>query len=277
MNYYDLLKSSGASQNFSYLNDKYIELNAPSLKIFKLDKKATVLDDLYGFEVSSRIYLPPFDIRGLYKTNEWKLLLDASGPVAEQESEITFVVNLNRMVTILRDLKNKHIAEIKVNYSSALPFNVPAVEKTSNKFIFYVNSSEVGRIDLTVYRSVKNLVSQINNIPGFSAIYDINDEVSNIDDFSRKSFRSETLLISSRNRAYDNCTEVIEMGDLVLTDKWRLYEVKQAHPSGDYGWDWSTYSLDCNLIEIDIADGLPGDYRKLIEKHQYGLPKVSKE
>lgn len=275
-NYYDMLKSAGSAQYFSYLNDKYIEMSGPTLRVFKLDKKSTVLDDLYGFEQTSRIYLPPFDIKALYKTNPWEMLLDDS-PVVEREENMGFIVNLNKMVAIMRGLKDRHVSEIQITYSSNLPYNVPAIEKANNQLILYVNSVIVNTINLSVYRSIKTLSQQINNTSGFSAVFDINDEVGNIDDFERKSFRGETLLLSTRNRAFDNCTEVIEMGDLILTDKWRLYEVKQANPAGDYGWNWSVYEMKCNLIELDVADGLPGDFRRLIEQHQYGLPKVSKE
>jgi hypothetical protein len=276
VNYSELLKDTKYSQYFSYLNDKYFELNAPKLRIFKLDKQTTNIHDLYGFEQNSRIYLPLFELRGIYKTNPWELLMDSSS-ISEKEDPITFVVNLDRMVSTIRELKTNHISEIIIQYTNTAPYNTPGIKKENNQLIFYVNRNIISTIDLTTYRSVKSVVTQINNITDFTASFTINDEINNINDFEYKTFKGQSLLIYSLDHTYDNCTDVIEMGDLILTDKWRLYEVKFAKPGGDFGWNWATYEMKAELIELDIADGLPGDYRKLIEQHQYGLPKVNKE
>jgi hypothetical protein len=276
VNYSELLKDSSYSQYFSYLNDKYFELNAPKLRIFKLDKTVTKIHDLYGFEESSRIYLPLFEIRGIYKTNPWELIMDSSS-IAEKEDNITFVVNLDKMVSTIRELKIRHVAEVMVTYTNPAPYKIPGIKKENNVITLYVNEVVVGTIDLTVYRSIKNVAIQINNVQDFSVTYDVNDDINNIEDFEYKTFKNQTLLIYSIDHTYDNCTDVIEMGDLILTDKWRLYEVKFAKPGGDFGWNWATYEMQANLIELDVADGLPGEYKKLIEQHQYGLPKVRKE
>lgn len=275
INYYDLLKGADTSRYFSYLNDKYIKMSGPKIKVFKLDKEATVLDEVYGTEKNSRIYLPAFNINGIYLTNPWATDLGLE-PYQEVEQKIKFVVNFDNMVVTLRDLKSKHTCDISLEcISSTL---TPSIEKVNGHINLYLNDSLIKDINISTYRTIKSLVNAINSTSQFSATYTgINDEVSKMNDFGKINFKGSSILLYIEDNTYINITDVIEMGDILLTEKWRAYEVVSAAPGGDFGWNWTTYVMEGELLELDVLDGLPGNYRAEIEKRQYGMPKVNKE
>lgn len=57
----------------NHLNNSYIELYGPKIKVFRLDKVATKKHDLYLEEESSgRIYLPPIEMRSLHDDGKWR-------------------------------------------------------------------------------------------------------------------------------------------------------------------------------------------------------------
>lgn len=276
VNYYDLLKTNEMSQYFSYLNDKFIKISGPKIKIFKLDKKATVLDDVYGTEKNgSRIYLPPFEINAIYLTNPWVSDLGLE-PYQEIEQKINVAVNFDNMVAVSRDLKNKHTCDISIECIS--PSVIPSIDNINGVVTLYINGDVIKVINLSTYRTVKNFIGVINTTSQFVASYTgINDEVGKMNNFNSIEFQGSVMSIYVEDNTYKNITDLIEMGDMIMTEKWRIYEVKSAAPGGDFGWDWTTYVMQGGLIELDALDGLPGDYRTQIEKHQYGLTKVYKE
>lgn len=272
-NYYDLLKNTEVSRYFSYMNDKFIKLTGPTIKVFKLDKKSTRIHELYGTETHSRIYLPPFDINAMYATNPWQGIIGVEA-YEEREENKKIVVNFDNMVKTIRELKEKNIAELSIQYAG-IPS--PAIEKTGNNLGIYLNGSLYKTIDLIVYNTFKKLVAEVKTVPGMTAVYTENEECSKIPDFNLTGFKNQNLKIEIKNTIYDEMTDVIEMGDVIITEKWRVYEVLAANPTSDFGWNYSTYTLNCNLIELDVLDGLPGNYRREIEKHQYGLRKINTE
>jgi hypothetical protein len=106
-----------------------------------------------------------------------------------------------------------------------------------------------------------------------------NDISSRIVSFNETNFTGKELNFYIPDTTYDNSTEVIEMGDLILTNKWRLYQANSVKMAGDfgyytYGWDYTTYIIKGDLINIDQAN-LPGDYKKQIIEHYEG--KINKE
>jgi hypothetical protein len=274
-NYYDLLKTNDMSQYFSYLNDKFIKMSGPNIRVFKLDKKATVLDDVYGTDRGSRIYLPMFNIRGIYLTNPWVSDIGLE-PYGELEQKIKIVVNFDNMVATLRDLKNKHTCDISIECIS--PNVVPSIQKLDGVVTLFINGSVIKVINLSTYRTVKSFVNAVNSATQFKATYTgVSDEMSKVNDFNAIEFQGSVVSLYVEDTTYDNITEVIEMGDILLTEKWRAYEVKSAMPGGDFGWNYSTFVMEGGLLEMDVLDGLPGNYRLEIEKHQLGQPKVTRE
>lgn len=275
-NYSSFLKSGPQRQYNSYMNDRYIELNGMTVYVFKLDKVLTKKSELYGSEVSSRIYLPHFPIRALYLTNKWAGQLSLN-VYEEDENNIDFTMNFDRMVKTHRDLKEKISGELSVYYTGN---GTPYIEKKNSTIKFAIDTNIVFEEDLNnpEINTIKKLVTKINSLQGFSSVYTGNNESSiNLDNFINSSIKNITKKINVRDKTYANITDVIEMGDVILTDKYRLYQVLQANPAGDIGWNYSTYFVKGNLCDMSLVDSLPNDYRKIINDRQYGLNKIRKE
>lgn len=270
-NYYDELRYGNTQSWISYVNKHYMQLNAPTIKIFKLDKERTHIDKLYGEVESSRIYLPPFKMKAFHLTNSWEQLIGSgSMPYLENEESMSFIVNFEDMVQTIRDLRIKKIANLYISYSGS---GNPTALKQGNKILLKIDDVFVEEIDLEHYstRTVKKLAEVIQNIDNFSAVFSGENDVStNLVDFKETRFKLSKLHIYTPDTTYSHITDVIEKGDLLLTNKWRLYEVASNMPGSDFGWEFTTFVLQCNLRTIDEAI-LPGNYVEQIKKHQYGL------
>lgn len=253
----------------SFMNRSYINIAAPKIKVFKLDKTVTNVDTLYGEENTSRIYLPPIEMRAFMLTNKWRQLLNLEA-YKEEEDNMDFIVNFEDMVQKIRDKKNGHTSEIHITYNG---LGVPSASKQGNTFTLKIDDSIQVSYNLnnTSYNTVQKLATNINAIGYYTLkLVGINDSSINLVDFEETSYKNNTLLLYSQESYYDNITDVIELGDLILTNKFRLYEVFNANPSGDFGWDWVTYTLSCNLARIDTVN-LPSNYNEQIRRNQYGI------
>lgn len=269
-NYYDALRSSGMFSWISELNKQYINTAAPPVKVFKIDKEKTIIDELYG-EATNRIYLPPFEIRAMMLDNPWTQMLgQGTMPYLETEENMKFVVNFEDMVVKIRDLKVAHISDITISYSDS---GIGSIEKNNDTLFLKKNSILVQEFDLTAseYATTKKLVTAINNVSGFSAeLSGSNDSSVDIIDFANMKFMGQSINIYTPDDTYATMTDIIEKGDVILTNKMKLYEVLSNMPGGDFGWDYATFVLDCNLRTLDKAD-LPSDYIRQIAGNEYGL------
>jgi len=255
-----------------YMNRSYIDLYGPPVKIFKLDKEATILDPLYGEESSARIYLPPFDMNMIHLDNPWKQMLgEGTMPYLETEDELTFVCNFNEMVRIIRDLKNKHTYEITLEY---LGTGKITVSNLSDIFTIKENGIIVFQADLNVslYNTSKKLANAINSVSNV-LVYFLGDNGLSTDmvGFSEVDFTNQKLVTYAFDPTYENLTDIIETGDLILTNKWKLYEVHTNMPGGDFGWEYSTFVMQGNLRSLQDKASLPENYVEQIKKHEYGL------
>ena len=70
-NYFDALNNSQTTQWVSTLNEKYINLVGQPILVYKLDKINTPIDDLYNETHTSRIYLPPFEMKAQHLVNPY--------------------------------------------------------------------------------------------------------------------------------------------------------------------------------------------------------------
>jgi hypothetical protein len=265
-------------QWINHINKTYLNFAAPKIKIFKLDKVATVKDTLYGEEKTTRIYLNPFEIRAFHLDNPWKQLLGGNGAAyREEEDNIQFVMNFEDMVTKIRNLKYGHIAEMTITYHGVY---VPYASKSGNMFTIKVNGATIGYFDVTNgnYNTVQKLANAINGLSGFSVVITgKNDTASNLVSFTEVAFKGVGLMVYTLDTSYANITDVIEHGDVILTNKWRLYEVLNANPAGDVGWDYVTYVVSCNLANVNQVQ-LPSDYTGKVAAYKYGIgQKVSAE
>lgn len=269
-NYYDDFFQSNTLDWISYLNKKYINISAPEIKVFKLDKVATPVDTLYGEEKTARIYLPPFSIRAHHLDNTWRQLLGGIIPFSEEEDNITFIVNFQEMVQTIRDLKQGRTSEISLTYGDTL---IPYAQNIGDSFSLWEGDSVVATFDLTStsYNTTSKLTTTINALSNFTAtLSGDNDSSSSLVEFNKTSFQDIALLVYSENVIYQNITDIIEAGDVILTNKWRAYEVLNSNPGGDFGWSYAEHVLTCNLARLDQCD-LPANYRVQIQQHQYGI------
>jgi hypothetical protein len=260
----------------NFINNAYINFAAQSIKVFKLDKVQTPNDKVYMEEQFSRIYLHPFTIRAFHLDNTWKQMLGGILPYREEEDNIKFTLNFENMVQTIRGLRYSHTSEIIVSYTGA---GNPTAQKSNGTLNFYVNGTIVGTYSVSNsnYNTTIKLANAIASLPNFSVTLNGNSDLSaNLVDFANVSFKNQSIMIFSWNPEYKNLTDVIEYGDAILTNKWRLYEVVNANPSGDMGWDWVQYTLTCNLLPLDRAI-LPGDYGQQIKAHQFNLPRTNLE
>jgi hypothetical protein len=252
----------------NFWNKAYINLTAPLVRVFKLDKVDTRIDSLY-VESNNRIYLNPYDMRAFHLDNYWQQMLGLFG-TEEQEETMSFIVNFEDMVQRIRDLKHDHITDVYITYDGT---GIPSALKTGNNFLVKINGSTVINYNLLEvnYNTTKKLATAINTIDDWTVTLDgRNDTSPNLVDFNEVVFTGQTLNVFSEEIMYDNVTDVIEAGDAILTNKWRLYEVKNAQPAGDFAWDYVTWKLDCTLARMDQMD-LPANYAAEIEEHQYGI------
>lgn len=271
-NYFDELRTGNTQQWISYLNREYMRLNAPQIWVFKLDKEKSQEDDLYGETQIARIYLPAFSIRAYHLDNTWRQVLgEGTMPYLETQDNIQFVLNFEDMVQTIRDLKVRHTTDIFIDYTGN---GEATASKSNDQFIIKVDGAEVANFDLTSssYNTTNKLTSAISGLSGFLATSEgQNDSSSSLVSFRETRFyKSSKLNIYSEDETYQNSTDVIEAGDLVLTHKWFLYEVLSNLPGGDYGWDYATYVLSCNIRSVDKAQ-LPNNYIEQIRRHEYGL------
>ena len=252
----------------NFWNKSYYNLTAPLIKVFKLDKTETKIDDLYK-ESNNRIYLNPYNMRAFHLDLYFGQELGLFG-TEEMEETMIFTVNFEDMVQKIRDLKNSHITDMFISYSGT---GTPSILKSNDTLIIKVSGSILASYDLTDYNynTTKKLATAINTIDYWTVtLQGKNDSSINLVDFNEVSFLNQTLNIFSEDISYANITDVIESGDAILTNKMRLYEVMNAQPYGDFAWDYVTWRLDCKLARLDLMD-LPSNYLEEIKENQYGI------
>ncbi len=258
-----------------YMSKSYINAVGPAVKIFKMDKVVTELDELYGESKTGRIYLPPFEMRAIYDNNKWVGFLDAGG-YQEKEETLSMFINFNDMVKKTADLRKKHIAELYITYNGK---GTPSIEKTGDVLTLYINNKASLTFDLNnnMFSTIRKLASKIDMYTSWSCrIEGKNDLSSNLIDFSVTSFNQRETMIYTIDQTYQNITDVIETGDAIMTNHYRLYEVTSAKPAGDFGWNYALWNLDLELASPDRFN-LPGNYIEQIRDNPHGLSKINME
>ncbi len=272
-NYFDEL-TQGNSQNWiSYLNSRYISSSAPMVRVFKLDKVRTNIDEVYESDEfgRSRIYLEPIEMRMYHLEDPWTQVVGQdTAPYLEVQENVNFVVNFKDMVDILRDHKDKKLSDLQISYKGS---GVPTIEKANNILILKVNGHTKKEYDLEdeKFRTTTQLSKKINLLDDFECeLKGESDRSINLVDFDKTSFYNTKVSVFSKDKTHENSSDVIERGDLILSNKWFLYEVLTNVPGGNMGWDYSTMVLQSNLRSLDKAN-LPNNWKKLIERKQYGI------
>ena len=99
------------------------------------------------------------------------------------------------------------------------------------------------------------------------------EEAENISSINIKLYPNRKEEIIVNDRVYQNCGDVINSGDLILTDKRKLYQVNSAYPSGTQINEYTSWTCKCNVIDLALSN-LPDDYKKIVTRNQYALPKT---
>lgn len=273
-NYIDAFNNSSQYEYENKQHDASIELQGRKSYIFLLDREKTETSEIYNEAIGARIYLPHFEQRALYKLNEWTNNIGLNNFV-EQEDTLEFEFNFSRMVCNIRELKDKKSGNLTIQNKTEETLhliieNGKFVLKTSNSVILL-------DIELAKYKSIRQFINFANSK---CSLLEINyegdmEEAKNISSVNMKLKPKKKEIIEILDRTYQNCNDVIWQGDIILTDKYKLYQVTNAYPSGALVNEYNSWTCKANVMDLAKAS-LPDDYRKIIERNRYGLPKVKK-
>jgi len=272
-NYIDAFNSSSQLEYESKQHDASVEIQGRRCYIFLLDRKKTEVSEVYNEAKNGRIYLPHFEQRALYTLNEFQGLIGLNNYV-EKEDTLNFEFNFARMVCSIRNLKDKKAGKLIVkNISEEVFF----LSTENNKFIVRSKNQVILlEEDLTKYKSV---AAFINAAKKHCSVIELSyegdmEEAKNINSVSMRLAPNRKEEIWVNDRLYENCGDVIDNGDIILTDKYKLYQVNNAYPTGAMVNEYTSWTCHCNVTDIAIAN-LPDDYRKIIARNSYGLPKTN--
>lgn len=261
----------------NYMNKAYIRLYAPKVKFFKLDKANTVIDELYGEESSTRIYLSPIEMNSFYFNNSWTSIVGERLYEEQESKEMKFTLNFEDMVQTILAAKKRKIATIRLSYADS---SIMTAYKLNNILVIKKGGSTIVNYDLTnsTYSTIAKLYTALSSV---NASLSVTKEGTNglstdLVDFEETDFSNSTLEIYVPDNTFSSSSDVFEMGDIILTSKWRLYQIDSAYPGGEFGWDYATYIMNCSLANMDQVS-LPGNYKEQIIKNMYGIQKVEME
>lgn len=274
-NYTDAFSSSSQVEYESEQHDNAVQLQGRRTYIFKLDKESTVKSEVYNEAKTARIYLPHFEQRALYNTNEWQNSIGLNN-FMENEENIEFEYNFARMVCNIRDLKDKNAGELTIVNLAKEPLNI----LTENNKFTVKTYKDVLLLELNMdeYKSIKILLNDVNKKCSLIKV-DYNgdsESTKSISSINKRLVPNKKYKINVVDSTYQNCTDVIESGDIILTDKYKLYQVRSVYPSGTMMNNYISWVAKANTLDLSMAS-LPDDYRKIVERNRYGLPKTDKE
>ena len=268
-NYIDNINSSAYLQFIADQHDQAIETTGRKAHIFLLDKKDTVLSEVYKEELHGRVYLPHFTQRAMYKTANFVSQLNTSG-YTEREDALEMEFDFGRMVHNIHSLKQKTAGKLIIINTSKIPLEF----EISDKFIIknHYETLYEKKLEGTIY----NFVNAVKNE---TKIIDLiykgdSEEICFLDKVFAKLLPRRKLELNLNNSIYKNAEDVISHGALILNDRYKLYQVVGAYPKNDAYGKFISWNVQCELINLAKADGLPNDYVELIKENQYGLGKV---
>ena len=275
-NYFSEIKNGQTQKWISELNKKYLEISGVPVLVFKMDKVKTPKDNLYGEEKHSRIFLKPVEIMAHTLDPTWTQVMGFQEVQTYQENTqpVNVVVNFEDMVNKITLKKNNKLSSLEIEYKASGKISC---KNTDGVLAFYKNDLFYCSFDLSVIKTVKDLNTEINNFPGmFSKMSGINAKSLDIINFNEVVFTGAKIEIYVRDKEFDNATDVFEKGDLILTPNNFLYEVSSNITTGEFGWDYSTYTMQCNRISIENIT-LPDGYIQKIYREDGKLSKIRRE
>lgn len=269
-NYIDNINSSAYLQFIDDQHDQAIETTGRKAHIFLLDKKDTVLSEVYKEELHGRIYLPHFTQRAMYKTANFVSQLNTAG-YTEREDAVEMEFNFGRMVHNIHNLKQTTAGKLTITNTSKIPLEF----EISDKFVIknHFETLYEKTLEGTIY-------SFVNTVKNETKLIDLiykgdSEEICFLDKVFAKLLPRRKLELNLNNSIYKNAEDVISHGALILNDRYKLYQVVSAYPRNDAYGKYISWNVQCELINLAKADGLPNDYIELIKENQYDLGKVN--
>ena len=261
-NYTDNLQSNAYTQFIADQHDKAVETTGRKTYVFKLDKVETKLSEVYQEETNGRIYLPYFEQRGIYKTNNFVSQLGVKN-FTETEENLEIEYDFGRMVHIISELKKNTAGKLTIKNISSEPLEIEINDKklivrNFRQILYEVN------LDNKIYKFV-NTVNKQNLI---NLTYSGDNELAVFTDkimIKLKPRREYELNI------YKNVSDVITHGDAIVTDRGRAYQVVGAYPRNDIYGRYINWNVQCELINLAKLDGMPSEFVEFIKNNQYGF------
>lgn len=269
-NYIDSLMNSTNIQFMADQHDHAIQTTGRKTYVFLLDKVETELSEVYKEETHGRVYLPHFEQRALYKTNTFISSLDTAN-FTEKEDSLEMEYDFGRMVYNINELKSKTAGKLILTNNSKIPLEF----EISDKLIIR-NYTEVlysRKIEGSVYKFINDILNETSLIK-----LEYTGDNETMDFLERLSFKllpRRKKEITLNNSIYKNVSDVISHGTLILNDRMRLYQVVGAYPKNDSYGQYISWNVELQLFNLAKADGLPNDFKELIEQNQYGLGKIN--
>ena len=269
-NYIDSLMNSTNIQFMADQHDHAIQTTGRKTYVFLLDKVETELSEVYKEETHGRVYLPHFEQRALYKTNTFISSLDTAN-FTEKEDSLEMEYDFGRMVHNINELKSKTAGKLILTNNSKIPLEF----EISDKLIIR-NYTEVlysRKIEGSVYKFINDILNETSLIK-----LEYTGDNETMDFLERLSFKllpRRKKEIALNNSIYKNVSDVISHGTLILNDRMRLYQVVGAYPKNDSYGHYISWNVELQLFNLAKADGLPNDFKELIEQNQYGLGKIN--
>ena len=269
-NYVDALMNSTNIQFMADQHDHAVQTTGRKTYVFLLDKVETELSDVYKEEKHGRIYLPHFEQRALYKTNTFISSLDTAN-YTEKEESLEMEYDFGRMVHNINELKSKSAGVLTLTNNSKIP-----LEFEISDYLIIRKFTEVlykKKIEGSIYNFINEVLKETNLV--ILEYTGDSEELSFLEKLSFKLLPRRKQEISLNNSIYKNTSDVISHGTLILNDRMKLYQVVGAYPKNDSYGQYISWNVQLQLFNLAKADGLPNDFKELIEENQYGLGKIN--
>lgn len=269
-NYIDSLMNSTNIQFMADQHDHAIQTTGRKTYVFLLDKVETELSEVYKEETHGRVYLPHFEQRALYKTNTFISSLDTAN-FTEKEDSLEMEYNFGRMVHNINELKSKTTGKLILTNNSKIPLEF----EISDKLIIrnYTEILYSKKIEGSIYKFINDILNETSLIK--LEYTGDNETMEFLERLSFKLLPRRKKEITLNNSIYKNVSDVISHGTLILNDRMRLYQVVGAYPKNDNYGQYISWNVELQLFNLAKADGLPNDFKELIEQNQYGLGKIN--
>lgn len=268
-NYIDNINSSTYFNFVSDQHDQAINMTGRKTYIFKLDKVDTELSEVYREEKHGRVYLPHFEQRALYKTSLFVSQLDTQN-FTEKENNLELEYNFGRMVHNIHELKSKSIGVLNIKNVSKIPLTI----EIDKSFILRNNSELLYEVSLD--GSIFSFLNKLKETSLIEASYSGDGEsLDFIEKVNLRLLPRRNTDIQLSNSIYKNVTDVIDRGDIIVTDRKRVYQVVAAYPRDDNYQNYVSWKIQGELINLAKVDGMPNDFAELIKENQYNLGKIN--